>query len=72
LIFCCSLDSLISDIRMGTRYIHLFDTDRSKLEMAYAKNALFSCRVHHLQEPSYSMAGLFAPEVKPSFRSTRE
>jgi len=45
-----------------SRYLQLFDVDRLKLEAAYAKNALFSCRVHHVQEPSFSMAGLFAPE----------
>ncbi|KAF8799210.1 hypothetical protein BYT27DRAFT_6873734 [Phlegmacium glaucopus] len=46
------------------RYLQLFDVDRLKLEAAYAKNALFSCRVHHVQEPSFSMAGLFAPESR--------
>ncbi|KAF8159920.1 hypothetical protein B0H34DRAFT_705404 [Crassisporium funariophilum] len=44
------------------RYILLFDLDRTKLERAYAKDAIFSCRVHHLHQPSFSMAGLFAPE----------
>lgn len=47
-------------------YLQLFDVDRLKLEAAYAKNALFSCRVHHVQEPSFSMAGLFAPESATS------
>jgi len=37
-----------------------------KLEAAYSKNALFSCRIHHVQEPSFSMAGLFAPENRGS------
>ena len=47
-------------------YLQLFDVDRLKLEAAYAKNALFSCRVHHVQDPSFSMAGLFAPESATS------
>ena len=40
--------------------------DRLKLEAAYAKNALFSCRIHHVQDPSFSMAGLFARESSRS------
>ncbi|KAF8963401.1 hypothetical protein BDZ97DRAFT_1820664 [Flammula alnicola] len=54
-------------MRIFISYIQLFDSDRSKLGAAYAKDALFSCRVHHVQD---STAGLFAPEMKPSFRSS--
>ena len=55
----------------SSRYSQLFDVDRLGLEAAYAKNALFSCRVHHVQEPSFSMAGLFAPE-RQGFNVSRE
>ena len=55
----------MSDFSLSlSRYLQLFDVDRFKLEAAYAKNALFSCRIHHIQEPSFSMAGLFAPESR--------
>jgi hypothetical protein len=58
-----------------SRYLQLFDVDRLKLEAAYSKNALFSCRIHHVQEPSFSMAGLFAPESsrrRQGFNVSRE
>ena len=31
-----------------TRYIKIFDEDRSDLASAYSHNAVFSCRVHEL------------------------
>ena len=72
-----SFDSLLTYVGFSalSRYLQLFDVDRLKLEAAYAKNALFSCRTHHVQEPSFSMAGLFAPESsrrRQGFNVSRE
>ena len=53
-------------------YTRMFDSGRANLGTAYAKDALFSCRVHHLQQPSLSMAGLFAPESKALLKSSRQ
>lgn len=48
----------------------MFDSDRRSLKKAYAKNALFSCRIHDAKPNS--CASLFIPEGREAFRSTRE
>ncbi|KAF9564925.1 hypothetical protein CPC08DRAFT_704984 [Agrocybe pediades] len=58
-------DLAILASRFLQRYCHLFDTDRSKLQMAYDKNASFSCRVHRLQQRQ-SASSVLAPGVSVS------
>ncbi len=48
------------------RFIQLFDTDRTQLQMAYSEDAQFSYQVHNTQPLSVSFASLFAPESAAS------
>lgn len=55
--FLCSMM-----VRKSFRFIELFVSDRTQLQMAYSNDALFSYRVHSTHPLSVSSTGISAPE----------